>query len=97
MLFVISRTVFDRREFDIDIELAEEGDGVIFIQDGVLIVKRVPEEITEIFERAKQRNVKFYALKEDLEARGVKPKEGFEVVDYDGFLDLIKKYDKAIN
>lgn len=97
MLFVISRTVYERREFDIDIELAEKEDGVIFIQDGVLILKRVPEELVEIFERAKKRNVKFYALKEDLEARGVKPKEGFEIVDYDGFLDLLKKYDKAIN
>jgi len=97
MLFVISRTVFERREFDIDIELAEEDDGVIFIQDGVLILKRVPEELVEIFEKAKERNVKIYALREDLEARGVKPKKEFEIVDYDGFLDLLKSYDKTIN
>jgi len=95
-LYVVSRTPFLRKEFKTNIALADSGDAVVFIQDGVLVATRIPEDMENLIENAKNKGVKFYLLKEDLEARGLK-KNWMEVVDYEGFLELLLQYERAVN
>ncbi len=95
-LFIVSTSPFKRLESRTHIYLAREGDSVIFIQNGVYVALSVPSDLKEGIEKKKKEGVKFYALREDMDARGVKEFFG-EVVDYDGFLDLIEKHDKVIH
>ncbi len=95
-LFIVSTSPFKRTESRTHIYLARKDDGVIFIQNGVYVSLRIPDDLAEKIEEKKKEGVKFYALKEDLEARGIKTFFG-EIVDYDGFLELIEKYDKVIH
>lgn len=96
-LYLVTRSPFQRTEAVTNISLSDEGDGVAFIQDGVLVAKSAPQWLTDEVEKAKRRNVKFYLLKEDLEARGLEPCAGLEVIDYDGFSDLILHYPRIIS
>ncbi len=95
-LFIISTSPFKRRESKTHVYLARKGDSVIFIQNGVYIALNMPEDLKVQIEEKKKEGVEFYALKEDMQARGVKEFFG-KVVDYDGFLDLIEKHDKVIH
>ena len=95
-LFIISTSPFKRLESKTNIYLARKGDSVIFIQNGVYVALNIPTDLKEGIEKKKAEGVEFYALKEDMEARGVKEFFG-KVVDYDGFLDLIEKHDKVIH
>ncbi len=96
-LYLITRSPFQRTEGATNISLSDRDDGLAFLQDGVLIAKSSPEWLKEEMEKAKERGVKFYLLKEDLEARGLESPEGFDVVDYDGFSDLILSYKRIIS
>ena len=95
-LFIISTSPFKRREHNMHLYLAKENDAVIFIQNGVYIAQGMPPDLKSIIEEKKKQKVKFYALKEDMKARGIKGFFG-DVVDYDGFLELIETYDKVIH
>lgn len=95
-LFIISTSPFKRREHNMHLYLARENDSIIFIQNGVYIACGMPEDLKSIIKEKKKQNVKFYALKEDMKARGIKKFFG-EIVDYDGFLELIEKHDKIIH
>ncbi len=94
ILFIVHRSPFQRNEVKLNLEMAKEGDGVLFIQDGVLMAKAIPPHIKELVERKEKEGVKFYFLEEDLKARGIDT-DG-EKVTYDGFAELIFKYDKVV-
>ncbi|MCJ7618129.1 MAG: sulfurtransferase complex subunit TusB [Desulfobacterales bacterium] len=89
-LYVISRSSFQRNEAFLDFKLAEKGDGVIFIQDGVLLLKN-PKNILRAL---KEKEVEVFALKEDLNARGLIT--DIKIVDYDSFADLLLLYKRAM-
>ncbi len=94
-LFIVSNSCFKRRDFGIWLRVAQQGDTVIFIQNGVYASAGMPSELRELYEDAKRRGVRFCMLKEDLEARGLKPVG--DIVDYDGFLDLIESHSKIVH
>ncbi|MGC1119638.1 MAG: sulfurtransferase complex subunit TusB [Candidatus Methanofastidiosia archaeon] len=56
---------------------------ILFIEDGVYAVT------SDQIHRAEQKGIKMYALKADLEARGIQSK--IPVVDYTGFVDLVEE------
>jgi len=89
-LYVISHSPFQRNDAWMNFELADKGDGVIFIQCGVNILKN-PGDILKIL---KEKGVEIYAGEECLKARGIKT--DINVVDYDGFADLLLKYKRAV-
>jgi len=94
ILYVISHSPFKRRDSVFHVRMAQKGDAIIFIQNGVVAAKACPPEYKKDCEEAEARGVKLYFLKEDLIARGI-DFEGKETVDYDGFLDLIEKMDRV--
>jgi sulfur relay protein TusB/DsrH len=89
-LFVASRSPWKAGEVKTISDLASPGDAVIFIQEGVYHAGALPEEIGASMQLLRDNGVSIYFLKPDLMARGLQKKE--DSLDYDGFLDLIEKY-----
>ncbi|RKY99334.1 MAG: sulfurtransferase complex subunit TusB [Candidatus Hydrothermota bacterium] len=96
VLYIISQSPFKRRDGILYLKLAEADDAVIFIQNGVYAKRAMPTEMKSALEDAVKRGVKVYFLKEDLEARGLSS-EGEDIIDYDGFLDLIESHSKIVH
>jgi sulfur relay protein TusB/DsrH len=96
-LFLVSRSPFQRPEALLDVELAENGDAVCFIQDGVYAAHKVPDALRAEIESARARGVKFFALTEDLEARGLSSAAGFQEIDYNGLVGLILESTRVIS
>ncbi len=92
-LYVISRSPFQRSEPFLNFELAEKGDGVLFIQSGVSILKNPGD----ILKNLKEKDVEIYAGKEDLQARAIKTDSPeVNIVDYDAVAELLLKYKRAV-
>lgn len=74
------------------IELAVEGDSILFVQDGVLYAI---DEATKGFIK---NGVSVFVLKEDLEARGYSESLSlFPCINYEGWVELIEKNEKIIS
>lgn len=73
--------------------LLENGDGVLFIEDGVYHCTN-NSSLSAI-----ESQVKLYALREDLTARGVIDKNTAkaETINYDDFVQLCCEYDKVVS
>jgi len=70
------------------IESAREEDSIVLIQDGVYWNLEDLSNLTK---------AKIYILKEDLLARGYKEEDAnHNLIDYDGFIDIIEKEEKFI-
>jgi len=77
--------------------LSEKEDGIAFIQDGVIVAKSSPTWLTTELEKLKERGVKLFLLKEDLEARGLNDNKDFETIDYNGLSDLLLSYKRIVS
>ncbi len=62
-------------------------DKVLLIQDGVLILNKGDSGIQSF----KEKKAEVFALKEDLELRGIQNNAGVKLIDYKGFVELIEK------
>lgn len=93
MALILIKFGSDREIAKTLLKISEEGDNVLFIQDGVLWA--LDEKTVEDMGNKK---VNLYAVKEDLEARGYTQRlnEGISILDYDGVIDLIEKNEKII-
>ncbi len=97
MLHLVTRSPFMRNECRTTFRLARAGDGVVFLQDGVVAAGGLPADLWEQTERLKSEGVTFYVLKEDLDARALRLNNlGATVVNYDGLLDLFGEYDLLV-
>lgn len=94
-LFILSHAPhsdpFDART----LELTREGDGVLFIEDGVYAVGATSTALSPALEAARSRGVSCYALQADVQARGVQPQ--CPTVDYAGWVKLLEQYDRAVH
>lgn len=98
ILYLVSRSPFQRGELRTTLRLVKPGDGVAFLQCGVTGVGGMPADLWAQAEAHRASGVRFYALKEDLDARGLGMNRlGAEVVDYDGMLDLFGRYDVVVH
>ncbi len=88
MLFILNKSPFASKSLDSCLKVAQNGDTLLLIEDGVLAVK------SGELEKAKEREIRVYALRADVEARGVT--SSVPVVDYEGFVDLVEK-NKVVN
>jgi sulfur relay protein TusB/DsrH len=93
-LYVISRSPFMRHECNLYFRLADESDGILFIQDGVLLASAIPEPIELVVAECRARGTRFYFCTEDLAARGIQT--DYEKVDYDAIVQLFETYKKVI-
>lgn len=76
------------------LRIAVEGSSVLLIEDGVYAAMK-DTRLNGALSDAGNR-LQFYVLGPDLQARGLSEAdvmEGIEVVDYDGFVDLVVRHD----
>lgn len=90
MLYIIAKSPFNTHDLEqcSNIKKSRESK-VLLIEDAVIAAKKgVTSQY--IMDKFQEENIIIYALKEDLEARGIKDIIEFvEIIDYEGFVDLI--------
>ena len=92
MLHTVNKSPFDHNAFETCLKFARPGSAVLLIEDGVYAAARdtaVSEEVQEAL-----KSVSIYALKPDVEARGMQNRvmNGVRLVDYGGFVDLVVEH-----
>ncbi len=93
-LYIISRSPFMRLETNLPFLIADKDDAILLIQNGVIFCKSQPEHIKKDIRLAKERGVKLYVCKEDLEVRGLSP--SCQPVSYEEIIDLFEKYSRIV-
>ena len=93
MLHTVNKSPFEHRALETCLKFARRGSAVLLIEDGVYAAARD----TAVSQRVQEalRSVSVYALKPDLEARGMQHRvmDGIRLVDYGGFVDLVVEHD----
>lgn len=94
MLHIVNKSPFDRNALDSCLRLAADGSSVLLIEDGVYAALAKAAQADKIAGRMD--DLSFYVLGPDLLARGLTDMtliDGIEVVDYEGFVDLVADKD----
>ena len=96
MLHIINKTPFERNALDSCLRLAKSGSSVLLIEDGVYAAMAKAEHAGKISSRME--DLSFYVLGPDVAGRGLSDTpliEGINVVDYEGFVDLVAEHEVA--
>lgn len=91
MLHILNKSALQTGTLDTVLRLAASG-ALLLIEDAVYAATR--GNAAEAKLRQAQTRLKVYALAPDLQARGVADRvlDGVQVIDYDGFVDLVVEY-----
>ena len=95
-LHTINKSPFDRNSLDSCLRVISDSDAILLIEDGIYAATTGTSFSDAVKAAAKSHAV--YVLGPDLSARGMKEDgvvEGVNVVDYDGFVDLVTEHDKT--
>lgn len=92
MLHIVNKSPLDRNSLDTCLATAQPGGALLLIEDGVYAATNgnaVAGKLTQAMG-----SLKVYALKPDLEARGLADRvlDGVNLVDYGGFVDLVTEH-----
>ena len=92
MLHTVNKSPFEHSALETCLRYARQGAAVLLIEDGVYAAMRdtaVAPQVQEAMQR-----VSVYALKADVEARGMQNRmmDGVRLVDYGGFVDLVVEH-----
>jgi len=96
MLHTVNKSPFERNSLQSCINHANEGSAVLLFEDGIYGALQGTEKSSLV--TAAMNSVKFYVLGPDLKARGIsedKVIDGINVIDYDGFVDLVTEHGKT--
>jgi len=94
MLHLINKSPFERTALDSCLRLAQAGSSILLIEDGVYAALKNAAHAEKIAGRME--DFSFYVLGPDVAARGMSDTpliEGIDVVDYEGFVDLVAEHD----
>jgi tRNA 2-thiouridine synthesizing protein B len=93
MLHTVNKSPFEHSAFATCLRYARQGSSVLLIEDGVYAAARDTAVSKQLQEALK--SVSIYALKPDVEARGMQNRvmDGVRLVDYGGFVDLVVEHD----
>ena len=94
VLHTINKSPFEKNSLDTCLRIAVDGGSVLFLEDGVYGVMNGTSLSSKLRDYGSR--IRFYVLVSDLKARGLSEEdvmEGIEVVDYDGFVDLVTEHD----
>jgi tRNA 2-thiouridine synthesizing protein B len=94
MLHIVNKSPFERPSLESCLRLAKTGSAVLLIEDGVYAAMDKAASTGAIEE--KLTDLKFYVLGPDVSARGLDDKpliDGINVVDYEGFVDLVIEHE----
>lgn len=92
VLFIANKSPFTSSQLLEISKLAQEGDGLILIQDGVLATYLQEGSKQELLRKFPGR---VYGLKEDIKARAAKVDEYINVITYKGFASILSQYAKT--
>ena len=92
MLHIVNKSPLDRNALDTCLATAQPGGALLLIGDGVYAATNGNAAAGKLKQAMGQ--MKVYALKPDLEARGMADRvlEGVNLVDYGGFVDLVTEH-----
>ncbi|MDP3699365.1 MAG: sulfurtransferase complex subunit TusB [Hylemonella sp.] len=92
MLHIVNKSPTQAGSLASCLRMALPGQAVLLIEDGVYAATTGSSSEAQV--RAAAGKLKFYALKPDLEARGMTARaiEGVTLVDYGGFVDLVAEH-----
>jgi tRNA 2-thiouridine synthesizing protein B len=92
MLHTVNKSPFEHNVFETCLKFARQGSAVLLIEDGVYAAARDTAVSKQVQEALK--SVSIYALKPDVEARGMQNRvmNGVRLVDYGGFVDLVAEH-----
>ena len=92
MLHTVNKSPFEHRALETCLRYARQGSAVLLIEDGVYAAAKDTAVSTQVQEALK--SVSIFALKPDLEARGMQNRvmDGVRLVDYEGFVDLVVEH-----
>jgi tRNA 2-thiouridine synthesizing protein B len=92
LLHTINKSPFAHNALEVCLKHAKQGSAVLLIEDGVYAATKgtaVSQRLQDALAR-----VSIYALKPDVEARGMQDRlmDGIKLVDYGGFVDLVVEH-----
>jgi tRNA 2-thiouridine synthesizing protein B len=92
MLHIVNKSPSERNSLESCLRFGRSGSAVLLIEDGVYAVTRGNAAEPKVKEAMRQMQV--YALRPDLEARGMHDAviDGVKLVDYGGFVDLVAEH-----
>ncbi len=92
MLHIVNKSPTQTRSLESCLRMALPGQAVLLIEDGVYAATAGSSSEAQV--RAAAGKVKVFALKPDMEARGVTAQalDGVTLVDYGGFVDLVAEH-----
>jgi tRNA 2-thiouridine synthesizing protein B len=94
MLHIINKSPTEKNSLDSCLRLANAGDVVLLIEDGVYAALAKAQHAEKIV--SQKDDFRFYVLGPDVAARGLSDIpliEDISVVDYEGFVDLVTEHD----
>jgi len=94
MLHLINKSPTERNSLDSCLRLAQPGNAILLIEDGVYAALAKAAHAEKITSRMDE--FSFYVLGPDVAARGLNDVpliEGITIVDYEGFVDLVTEND----
>ena len=93
MLHTVNKSPFEHKALETCLRFARRGSAVLLIEDGVYAAAKDTAVAPKVKEALK--SVTIYALKPDVEARGMQNRvmDGVRLVDYGGFVDLVVEHD----
>jgi tRNA 2-thiouridine synthesizing protein B len=95
VLHIVNKSPFDRNSLDSCLRLAKADSPILLIEDGIYAVQKNTAAADKVLQALANHPV--YALRPDLQARGISPDniiDGISLVDYDGFVKLTTEHDK---
>jgi tRNA 2-thiouridine synthesizing protein B len=96
VLHTVNKSPQERNSLESCLRLAMKGSGILLIEDGVYAALEGNQASKQLTERSG--DFQFYALEPDIAARGLAGKPlitGCQLVDYDGFVDLVASHDNV--
>ena len=97
MLHIVNKSPFQTSTIESCLRMAQPGSALLLIEDGVYAA--TAGSTAEANLRHACARLKVYALRPDLDARGMTGKliDGVTLVDYDGFVDLTVEYKTSLS
>jgi tRNA 2-thiouridine synthesizing protein B len=92
MLHTVNKSPFESDAFDTILRYVDKGSAVLLIEDGVYGAMSGTAVTPKL--QAAMKSAPVYALKPDVEARGIQGRvlDGVKLVDYGGFVDLVAEH-----
>ena len=94
ILQTVNKSPFEKNSLDTCLRIAVEGSSVLLTEDGVYAAMHCTSLNGKVSDASNR--LRFYVLGPDLKARGLREEDVMdciEVVDYDGFVDLVVGHD----